>query len=300
MVVLKALFTDNNHYKKLLIFGDEFVEAISWLYDNAQCDEAENYCLDSQMNMPVLMTAVTYLVETALSPHGKIGVNDLIKKIRRDEHEKCGFKYSIKVVKTEDEICYCYKCLDIYKVEVIIWAAYLYMDIMSHILSDEDKEKYNIKKTILYKVLVEQSGFKESYFIKHHFLWKMSKHTILNFRLELGKIKDKADQYENDNCIKASNEKVMNNKKKNTKEKRKNELVPDLVAEQCVALFHEFGVINNAFKQKEAEMLLSALTGLAPSSFHNMWSKVAKEKSKHVEWAKEKKAELERSFYKKK
>lgn len=201
MLVLKALFTDNNHYGETLICGDEFVEAISWLYDDDQSNSIEDYCLDSKMNMPVFMTAVAYFVEAALGPHGKLSVNDLVKKIRTDEHGENNyiFEYSITVVKKENETGYCFKCVDSFKLETIIWAAYLYMDIMANILPEEKKEKYNLKKTILYKILLEQSGLKEQHFLKRHPLWKKNEQTILKFRLELGKHAEELEEEEDDN-----------------------------------------------------------------------------------------------------
>ena len=284
MLVLKALFTDNNNYGKELYCGDEFVEAISWLCEH---NDEDKYSLDSKLNMPVFMTAVVYFVEAALGPHGKVNVNENIENILSDESGEYSigyFGYSIRIIKDKNEIFYRYECVDSFKVETILWAAYLYMDIMSHIMRDEDKKKYNENKDILYKALLEQSGLKESYFRKQHFLWTKNEQTLLKFRLELGKHnEEKAPNIENVD----SQKEISELKKTITQQKKEIECLKQdlndlrnknkamLTTREYVAI----ALLNlPQSTQYEKEIYLALISDYSPTSFNNHWADFTREK----------------------
>lgn len=179
MLVIRRYFSDNNHYNDKLSYGEQYANAISWIFSKSKCgSEGERFCL-SRYIMSDVMSCVVLLIAQAKNSLGKQDIKDIIVKLRPDDPMRFMMKPGKISNRNSDNgtPVLVFENMDWGFIQSVLWCAYIYWEFLTF-----DDNDLNVRASkALFEALLDASGYKRESFIKGHFLMKRVKHTAKIF-----------------------------------------------------------------------------------------------------------------------
>ena len=161
-----------------LIYDKSLAHALEWLYDDDQFEDERTwlYCMEGVLPIYVMISIVTDIFTLALEDYSETNIKDYFLRMEEgnDKHNWDENKPSLNYY--DDDMIL--GGVHTFTSEVILWAAYLYASFRVEI--EEDNEKLEKAKNVLYKLFWKKTGFKKE-FVNDTFLMKHFDQTIRDF-----------------------------------------------------------------------------------------------------------------------
>lgn len=181
-------FGKGDHLK----FDKSLAHALEWLYDEDHFEDERTwlYCMEGVLPIYIMMSIVTDIFTFALQDYAETNIKDYILRMEEGNYKHGWNDNKPSLLYLGDEIVL--GKVHTFTSEVILWATYLYANFRADI--EEDNEKLQKAKDVLYKLFWKKTGLKEE-FVKDTFLMKHFDQTIHEFA------KDVLHRYKDDKPV---------------------------------------------------------------------------------------------------
>ena len=175
-----------------LNFDKSLAHALEWLYDEDHFEDERTwlYCMEGVLPIYIMMSIVTDIFTFALQDYAETNIKDYILRMEEGNYKHGWNDNKPSLLYLGDEIVL--GKVHTFTSEVILWATYLYANFRADI--EEDNEKLQKAKDVLYKLFWKKTGLKEE-FVKDTFLMKHFDQTIHEFA------KDVLHRYKDDKPV---------------------------------------------------------------------------------------------------